>query len=67
MNGIIKWIAKKYILSMVNSLLDQYKADVAKVTFTLSTWIARLEKVLNLLKCLNARVDDGKIDDDEVE
>ena len=64
---MIKWLVKKYVLGMVNDVLDMYKSDVSKVTTTLATWIARLEKVLNLLKCLNTRVEDGKIDEEEVE
>ena len=67
MNSVIKWIAKKYVISAANGLLSQYKDDVSKVTGTLKTWIERLGKVLNLLECLNDRVEDGKIDAEEVE
>ncbi len=65
--SIVMKLAKKYVLGTVNDLLMEYKEDVNKVTSTLNLWIARLEKVTNLLRRIGARVDDGKIDDEEVE
>ena len=67
MKTIVKWFATKYVIGIANDVLAQYKDNVEEVTKTLGLWIGRLEKILNLLKCLNARVDDGKIDSDEVE
>lgn len=65
--SIVMKLAKKYILSAVNDLLMEYKEDVNKVTTTLNLWIERLEKVMSLLRRIGARVDDGKIDDEEIE
>ena len=64
---IVMKLAKKYVLGAVNDLLKEYKEDVNKVTTTLNLWIERLEKIANLLRRIGARVDDGKIDDEEIE
>lgn len=65
--SIVMKLAKKYVLGAVNDLLMEYKEDVNKVTTTLNLWIERLEKIANLLRRIGARVDDGKIDDEEIE
>lgn len=67
MKTVLKWIAKKYVLSMANDLLDKYKEDVGSALTTLNLWIGRLERVLNTLRCIAAKLDDGKIDDKEME
>ena len=64
---MLKWAIKKYIVGKVNDLLDQYKGDVDKVKDTLQVWIARLEKILSCFKSMLAKLDDGKIDADEID
>ncbi len=64
--SIVIKLAKKYILNSVNDLLMEYKENVNNVTQIVNLWIARLEKITNLLKRIGARVDDGKIDDAEI-
>ena len=64
---MIKWFAKRYVIGMLNDLLDQYKGDVDKVKDTLQVWIARLEKILSCFKSMLAKLDDGKIDADEID
>ena len=64
---MIKWFAKRYVIGMLNDLLDQYKDDVSKVRDTLQVWIARLEKILSCFKSMLAKLDDGKIDADEID
>lgn len=67
MNTFLKWVAKKYVVSMANDLLDKYKEDVNGALNTLNMWIGRLERVLNTLRCIAAKLDDGKIDANEME
>lgn len=67
MKTFLKWVAKKYVLSMANDLLDKYKEDVGSALTTLNLWIGRLERVLNTLRCIAAKLDDGKIDSKELE
>lgn len=64
---MIKWFAKRYAISKVNSLLDEYKDNVGKVKDTLQTWIARLEKIIGCFKSALAKLDDGKIDSEEID
>lgn len=67
MKTFLKWVAKKYVVSMANDLLDKYKEDVNGALTTLNLWIGRLERVLNTLRCIAAKLDDGKIDSNEME
>lgn len=64
---MIKWICKKVILSKLNEALDLYKDDVSKVKTIIQVWIARLEKIISCFKSLLAKLDDGKIDGDEID
>ena len=64
---MLKWLAKKVIVGKLNDVLDLYKDDVSKVKGILQLWIARLEKILNCFKSLLAKLDDGKIDADEID
>ena len=67
MKGIITRIAKRYAIRAVNDLLADNRGNVAKITATIETWIGRLSKVLDCLKGINARVADGRLEDEEVE
>lgn len=64
---MIKWIVTKFILNAVNKLLDQHSSDVAKVKDTLTLWVKRLEKILGCFNGLLAKLDDNRLDDDEVD
>ena len=67
MKRIIIGIAKRYAIRAVNDLLANNRGNVAKITQTIGAWAERLSKVLECLKGINARVADGRIEDDEVE
>lgn len=62
-----KWIVQKVIVGKINDLLDQYKDNVSKVRETLKIWIARLDKILFAFRSLLEKLDDGKIDADEID
>lgn len=64
---MMKWLVKRVIIGKVNDLLDEYKDNVGKVKDTLQTWIARLEKIISCFKSTLAKLDDGKIDSDEID
>lgn len=64
---MVKWVIKRYVISNVNKLLDEYKDNVGKVKDTLQVWIARLEKILSCFKSTLAKLDDGKIDSEEID
>ena len=64
---MIKWAIKKYIIGKVNGLLAKYKSNVDGVAKTLTLWIGRLEKILSCLRSILANLDDGKIDELEID
>ena len=63
---MIIWLAKKYIISALNDLLEKYKDNVTVISDALQLWITRLLVVIEELKKILARVSDGKIENDEV-
>ena len=64
---MIKWIVQKVIVGKINDLLDQYKDNVSKVRETLKTWIARLDKILFAFRSLLEKLEDNKIDSEEID
>ena len=63
---MIIWLAKKYIISALNDLLEKYKDNVTVISDALQLWITRLLVVIEELKKILARVSDGKIENDQV-
>jgi len=55
------------IVVKINGLLDQYKDDVSKVRETLKAWIARLDKILFAFRSLLEKLEDNKIDSEEID
>ena len=55
------------IVVKINDLLDQYKDDVSKVRETLKVWIARLDKILFAFRSLLEKLEDNKIDAEEID
>lgn len=66
MKQMIIWLAKKYIISALNDLLEKYKDNVTVICETIHLWTTRLAVVLEELKTINQRCSDGKIETDEV-
>ena len=66
MKTLIIYFAKKYIISALNDVLEKYKDNVSVICEIISTWIRRLQIVVEELKMILARVSDGKIEDEEV-
>lgn len=64
---MIKWIIKKFILRELNKVLDRYADDIFSLRRILSVWIARLESIVNCIKNLLKKLDDGKIDSEEID
>ena len=64
---MIKWFAKRYVIGMLNDILDQYKDNVSKVRQTLKIWIARLDKILFAFRSLLEKLEDNKIDAEEID
>jgi CCR4-NOT transcriptional regulation complex NOT5 subunit len=64
---MIKWICKKIILRELNKVLDRYADDIISLRKILVIWIARLETIIKCIKNLLKKLDDGKIDSEEID
>lgn len=64
---MIKWFAKKYVLGKVNDLLEVNQDNVTKVKNTIDTWVGRLQKILDCLKNILSKLDDNKLDSEEID
>ena len=60
-------LAKKYIISSLNDLLEKNKSNVGYICEKINYWTTKLTIIIELLKKINARCSDGKIEDDEVD
>ena len=64
---MVKWMIKKYIVGKVNGLLEVNQANVVKTKNTIDTWIGRLQKILDCLKSILSKLDDNKLDSQEID
>lgn len=64
---MIKCLVKRWIVSKINHAISSHGDDVDKVRGIVTTWTERIEKLLAYVKTINAYLDDGKIDGDEIE
>ena len=60
-------LAKKYIISSLNDLLEKNKSNVEKICAKISYWIEKLSLIIELLKKINTRCSDGNLDNEEVD
>lgn len=60
-------LAKKYIISAINDLLDKNKENVGKICEKINYWTTKLTIIIELLKKISSRCSDGKIEDSEVD
>ena len=64
---MFQWIVKKVIVGKVNDLLEVNQDNVVKVKNTIDTWIGRLQKILDCLKKILSKLDDNKLDSEEID
>lgn len=60
------WLIKKCVVGKLNKLLEKNKGNMEKIRSTLLVWISRIENITGCLKSLLAKLEDNKIDSDEV-
>lgn len=63
----MKWLVKRVILGKVNDLLEVNQTNVVKVKNTIDTWVGRLQKILDCLKKILSKLDDNKLDSEEID
>ena len=65
--SIVISLAKKYIISSLNDLLDKNKENVEKICEKINFWTTKLTLIIELLKRISSRCSDGKLEDKEVD
>ena len=60
-------LAKKYIISAINDLLEKNKENVGYICEKINYWTTKLTIIIELLKKISSRCSDGKLDDTEVD
>ena len=63
MKKIITW----WLCRQVNDLLEVNQDNVTKVKNTIDTWVGRLQKILDCLKKILSKLDDNKLDSEEID
>jgi len=63
MKKIITW----WLCRQVNDLLEVNQTNVVKVKNTIDTWVGRLQKILDCLKNILSKLDDNKLDSEEID
>lgn len=64
---MFQWLVKKVIIGKVNDLLEVNQDNVVKVKNTIDTWVGRLQKILDCLKNILSKLDDNKLDSEEID
>ena len=67
LKSLVISLAKKYIISAINDLLDKNKENVGYICEKINYWTTKLTIIIELLKKINARCSDGNLDNDEVD
>ena len=65
--SLIISLAKKYIISSLNDLLEKNKSNVEKICAKINYWTTKLTIIIELLKKISSRCSDGKLEDEEVD
>lgn len=60
-------LAKKYIISSLNDLLEKNKENVGYICEKINYWTTKLSLIIELLKRISSRCSDGNLDDKEVD
>lgn len=63
---MIKWIVNRVVCKKLNQLLDTHRERVEEAKQTISLWIKRLQRALECLQDTMHKLDDGKIDDNDI-
>ena len=67
LKSLIISLAKKYIISSLNDLLEKNKSNVGYICGKINYWTTKLTVIIELLKKISNRCSDGKIEDEEVD
>lgn len=62
----MKCIARKFILSQANKLLEAYKDGIDEAKSKVKTWTTRARSLADCLDSLLQKLEDGRIDEEEM-
>lgn len=65
--SIVKSLAKKYIISAIQEVVEAKKERVVYYTGLVGIWIMRLKKAVEFLEGIVAKLDDGRFTDAEAD
>lgn len=66
LQSLVISLAKKYVISAINDILDKNKENVGKICEKINYWTTKLTIMIELLKKISSRCSDGKLEDEEV-
>lgn len=64
---MIKWLVKRTLVGNLNKLLERHKDGIGSAKETLKVWISRLDMILFAFRSLLEKLDDNKIEHDEID
>lgn len=67
LQSLVISLAKKYVISAINDVLDKNKENVGKICEKINYWTTKLTIMIELLKKISSRCSDGKLEDEEVQ
>ena len=67
MNWLVKWGVKKWLVGVANKALDMYNRNVTRARAIVANAITKTEAVVGFLKSLDAKLDDGKLTEEEAD
>ena len=66
LQSLVIRLAKKYVISAINDILEKNKENVGKICEKINYWTTKLTIMIELLKKISSRCADGKLEDEEV-
>ena len=67
LQSLVISLAKKYVISAINDILDKNKENVGKICEKINYWTTKLTIMIESLKKISSRCSDGKVDGAEVQ
>ena len=67
LKSLVISLAKKYVISAINDLLEKNKENVGYICEKINYWTTKLSIMIELLKRISSRCSDGNLNDDEVD
>ena len=67
LKSLVISLAKKYVISTINELLEKNKSNVGYICEKINYWTTKLTIIIELLKRISSRCSDGKLEDEEVD